>query len=509
MGYSALDASEFLRYFKSNPEAYGVTTTGEMVDGKMKSESSLVYGSVTSSILIRHLNGENGIGLSPVLPNGNCNWGAIDIDNYSYNLDDIVKAIYDFNMPLVPCWSKSHKLHIYIFFEDETPLETCIELLSWYRDAFACGKKTEIFPKQRKVSEQNKFYSWINLPYFDADNEANWRKVVGRNGELYSLPDALERMKECQLSVKEHRYKIEEIPYFDAPPCIRTGALLRDVGPGQRNNWLFSAGVYLRLKDEQCDLESALTELNNSLHQPIDDRELHVTILQGFQRKSYFYMCNAMERCDKVLCRHEKYGIESKDSSGLEYGTLTQVATDPPYYEWEISGQMLRFQSEEEILGQNKFRALCLRQLHLVPRVVPNDRWTAILNRACDNIVIKKVDEQIGDFTAGSAFLGLIQNYFYKTRRADNKTQLGIGRVWEDKETEEFVFSAASIVDFIKNKNGMSMKPVEIRIRLEDIGAVKEGLYWRVSKNCIPEPDNTKVEINFKLREGEEDTDAF
>lgn len=509
MGYSIIEASSFLDYFVSNPEGYGQTKVGEIVDGKAQSDSRLVYQTPTAPVLMRHFAGEESIGLSPVLPNGNCRWCAIDIDDYNYSLDDIINAIWDFDLPLLPCWSKSHKLHIYMFFTDEVPCEEAIEILQFYTRAFACKKKTEIFPKQKNVSERNKFYSWINIPYFDANNEGNWRKAVGKKGTLLSLDEALERMKSIRMTAKEHRERITEIPCYDAPPCILSGVLLRDIGPGQRNNWLFSVGVYFRLKDEHCDLDSLLTEINNSLQSPIDQRELQNTILSGFQRKSYFYMCEALDRCDKTTCRQTSFGIESKDSTGLSYGTLTQIATDPPYYEWEISGQLLRFQSEEEILGQNKFRALCLRKLHIVPRMVKNDRWTAILNRACSNIQIKEVNDVLGDFTEGSSFMQLTYNYFNTTRKADNPTQLQLGRIWEDKDTNEYVFTAKSIVDFLKTKNGLTVKPVEIRMRLEDMGAYKAGSVWRIKKDVIPEDDSKNIKIDFNKPTSEEEDDTL
>lgn len=509
MSYSVVEAAEFLNYFVSNPEGYGQTKVGEIIDGKAQSESRLVYQTATAPVLMRHFNGEESIGLSPVLPNGNCRWAAIDIDDYAYELVDIINAIVDFDLPILPCWSKSHKLHLYLFFTNEIPCDEAIELLQYYARAFGCKKKTEIFPKQKSVSNRNKFYSWINIPYFDAANRNNWRKAVTSNGEVLDLNEALERMKHIAMTYEEHKIRITEIPCYDAPPCILSGVLLRDIGPGQRNNWLFSVGVYFRLKDEHCDLDTLLTDVNNSLHHPIDQRELQQTILQGFRRKSYFYMCDALDRCDKTLCRQTEFGIESKDSSGLSYGVLTQIMTDPPYYEWEISGQLLRFQSEDEILGQSKFRALCLRKLHIVPRQVKNDRWTAILNRACSNIQIKEINDVLGDFTEGSSFMQLTYNYFNTTRKADNPTQLQLGRIWVDKDTDEYVFTAKSIVDFLKNKNGLTVKPVEIRMRLEDMGAYKAGHVWRIKKDVIPEDDTKNIKIDFSKSTNEDADDIL
>ena len=507
MAYTNNDILSFANLFSGNPDAYGITEVGEIVEGKAKSKSRLVYETVSPAVIQRHLEGQVSIGIAPIRSDGTCNFGAIDIDDYKYDLNDVIAAIEDFDMPLCPCYSKSKKLHIYIFFEDATPAEEVQDILRWYANAFACGKKTEIFPKQTKAHSTQTFYSWINLPYFKANDPENYRKFVTKAGTL-SLEDALPIMTGRKLTLKEHKKWINEFQYHDAPPCILSGLLLRDVGPGQRNNWLFSAGVYLRLKDENCDLKTLLTEINHSLHDQIHEAELNATVIKGFNRKSYFYMCASMNRCDKVECRQKEFGIESKASTGLDFGDLTQYMTDPPYYEWIVNGQKLTFWNEQEILGQGKFRALCLRQLHLVPRHVPDDRWAKILTRACENITVIQPAVESGDFTSGSTFFDLTCAFFNTKRKADNITQLAMGRVYFDEIEKEYVFTAKSFIDFLVHKNDFKQyAPVEMRVRLQQLGAYKEGAVWRMPAASIPQTTEPTINIDFKDKKKEEEED--
>ena len=498
MAYTNNDILTFAELFSGNINAHGVTEVGEIVNGKAQSSSKLVYEPITPAVIQRHLDGYVSIGVAPIRNDGTCSFGAIDIDDYKYSIQDVIAAIEDFNIPLCPCYSKSKKLHIYIFFSEPTPAEEVQEILRWYARAFACDKKVEIFPKQSKAHSTQTFYSWINLPYFEADNVKNHRKLVNKGGTV-SLSDALPMMLERRLSYKEHKAWIDDFQYNDAPPCILSGLLLRDIGPGQRNNWLFSCGVYFRLKDENCDLRALLTEVNHSLHDPIDDRELDNTVIKGFNRKSYFYMCATLERCDKAECRQRKYGIESKESTGLDYGDLTQYMTDPPYYEWIVNGQKLTFWNEQEILTQGKFRALCLRQLHLVPRRVQDDRWAKILTRACENITVIQPAVESGDFSSGSTFFDLTCAFFNTKRKADNITQLQMGRVYVDEVEKEYVFTAKSFIDFLVHKNDFTQyKPVEMRVRLQQMGAYKEGTVWRLPIVSIPQQSEAEIDINFK-----------
>ena len=503
MAYTNNDILSFSTLFSGNTDAHGVTVVGEMVNGKAEAKSRLVYEPITPAVIQRHLEGFESIGVAPIRNDGTCSFGAIDIDDYKYSLDDVIAAIDDFNLPLCPCYSKSKKLHIYVFFTDPTPAEQVQEILKWYAKAFACDKKVEIFPKQAKANSTNTFYSWINLPYYEANNLNNHRKLVTKNGTL-SLEDALPIMMDKRLTYKQHKEFINEFIYHDAPPCILSGLLLRDIGPGQRNNWLFSCGVYFRLKDENCDLKTLLTDVNHSLHDPISDAELNATVIKGFNRKSYFYMCASLDRCDKADCRQKEYGIESKASTGLDYGDLTQYLTDPPYYEWIVNGQKLTFWNEQEILTQGKFRALCLRQLHLVPRHVPDDRWSKILTRACENITVIQPAVESGDFTSGSTFFDLTCAFFNTKRKADNITQLAMGRVYVDDIEKEYVFTAKSFIDFLVHKNDFTQyKPVEMRVRLQQLGAYKEGTVWRMPITSIPVQDEPNIEIDFRDKKEE------
>lgn len=505
--YSNTDIITFQSIFSGNEDAYGVSEIGEKQGEKVEAHSYLKHEPLTPTVIQHHLDGTTSIGIAPIKNDGTCLFGAIDIDDYKYNLLDVVKAIYDFNLPLCPCYSKSKHLHLYVFFADETPANEVRELLKWYVQAFACNPKTEIYPKQSAASSANTFYSWINLPYFNANDENNCRKLIKKDGTLASLPDALEYIQSKKITLKEHKTTIENFEYHDAPPCILTGLLLRDVGPGQRNNWLFSVGVYFRLKDENCDLNTLLTNVNHSLQQPIADDELQKTIIKGFARKSYFYMCANLDRCNKALCRQQEYGIESKAATGLDYGDLTQYMTDPPYYEWIVNGQKLTFWNELEILAQSKFRALCLRQLHLVPRRVDDGRWSRILTRACANITVIEQSVDSGDFTSGSTFFDLTCAFFNTKRRAENITQLSMGRVYLDVAEKEYVFTAKSFIDFIAVKNDFKQyAPVEMRVRLQQLGAYKNGAVWRIPVGSIPEMQEQKPEIDFKDKEtGNED----
>lgn len=507
MSFSFDELNTFSQFFQGNVNAYGSTIVGPTINGKAEANSHLEHSPVTAAVWNRHLNGEESIGIAPIMDDGNCYFGVIDIDNYDYDLTDIIDAIEDFELPLIPCWSKSKKLHIYILFSEPTKASDVIKICEYYKHAFACREKTEVFPKQSKTSEKYTFYSWINLPYFDANNRENHRKMVGKNGKLYSINEFVEIAGRRRRTHEEHLSFIKDMPYSDAPPCVLSGVLLRDVGPGQRNDWLFSVGVYLRMKDETVDLNDELTKVNESLHSPIPNEELYTTIIRGFTKKTYFYKCSVLERCDEKWCRKQAFGKGSTASTGLEYGELTQIMTDPPYYEWIVNGQKLTFYNENEMLMQNKFRALCMRQLHIVPNRAKDDVWSGILTRALSNVRIVEPNTGVGDFSTGSLFLDAIYDFFRARREADNITQIMMGRVYKNKEREEFVFTAAAFISFLQDKKGMRMSSIEMRSRLIELGAHKQDNAWYLPFGSVPELKKDQVKIEYKPR-ATEDTDV-
>lgn len=502
--YSQQDLLAFQALMKGASDFYGTTVVGEIKDGKAQSSSTCVHETPSPSLFSRHLAGQISIGISPLKADDTLEFGAIDIDDYNSDLMTVVRAIWDLDMPICPCFSKSKKLHLYFFFTMGTKAADAIEVMRWYARAFACNKKVEIFPKQTERSLRNKAYSWINIPYFNANDESNHRKLVKADGSFGDVGEFIERALAAKWDIAEHKDKITKYPCYDAPPCILTGAILRDIGAGGRNNWLFSAAVYFKLKDENCDLEEKLSELNSSLFDPISDEELHSTILSSLQRKSYFYLCSTLDRCDKHLCQGLEYGVSSTKSTGLEFGQLTQVMTDPPTYEWAVNGQKLTFKSEAELLQQTQFRCLSLRQLHIVPRPVSEADWSKLVNKACKSIAVVTPEGLGNDFSVGAQFFDLVCSFFNDQRRATNITQIHLGRVYLDENTREYVFTAHSLVNFVTEVHKFKgLSQLEMRQRLVDMGAVKAGNMWRLPSSAIPASDKPNVEVDLNLHEGE------
>ena len=81
-----------------------------------------------------------------------------------------------------------------------------------------------------------------------------------------------------------------------------------------------------------------------------------------------------------------------------------------------------------------------------------------------------------------------------------------MGRVYFDEIEKEYVFTAKSFIDFLVHKNDFKQyAPVEMRVRLQQLGAHKEGAVWRMPEASIPKTIEPTIDIDFRNKVQEEE----
>lgn len=481
MELSIQEINIFENMFEGNRGAHGVHIPNKEKDssGKARGKSFTKNETVTERLYSDHLTGQAGLGIIPINKKNECSFSVIDVDEYTEEQNmGIVDLVYRHNFPLVPFRSKSGGLHLYLFLSEKVKATVAIEFMKMMISIMGLSDKTEVFPKQKTIGV-GQVGSWINLPYFDYENTV--RYMYDENGKSVPFEQFISIADELKLTVDEINSKIASLPLNDAPPCLQSIYLRRETE--FRNEYLFSLARYYKTKFGD-DFEYKVIEANKELKNPIDLDRLQRTILASHKKKDYSYKC-AQEPiasiCKKELCKQRQYGIGGDEISNLSFEELIQYATDPPYYEWIVNGASLKFFSETEIIQQQKFRELCFRKLHTLPIRLKEVNWTAIINKALENIEIKNINED-EDISPGAMFREYLHEFLEKRAMAKNREQILIDRVYKDEETKSYIFKSKNLVSFLIQQKGFRYYgQTEIQDRLRELGGMPKRYY--VSKD--------------------------
>lgn len=519
MSYSILTIKRFKELFAGNMSYKGITRINHVPEEnkKLEANSYLDKTPVTNNDIAEHLEGIQSIGLSPINEESLCSFGVIDVDDYSPRIKSRLGNIYRYSIPLIPFYSKSGGLHLYVFFKDPVKPDVLKDILDELKISIGLPMDTEVFPKQRS-KDKSSFCSWINLPYFNADDRDNRRKLVFEDGTLACLPDMLDYCEERKTTIDQLRKKLEELPLYDAPPCLQS--LYISGVDEYRNEFLFSAAVYCKNKYGEDSFEQELLELNSTFENPLTEQEIQNTIIKTMSKKTYSYKCGLpplCNVCNKKICESRKYGKDSGQIPSLSFEEFHQYLTEPPYYEWIVNGEALRFYKEEDIINQTAFRTLCMRKLHKLPKKLPDAKWTSIVNSALENVILHDADIE-SSMTAGGIWYKYTCDFFTTRKLADSKTQIKLGRIYRDNERGLYVFRGTDYIEYMLNiKDFKSYTEAEMQNNLIDKGAKiipymlgdKEYRLWAIPVSVIDTSQDSLDDVDIDYLEKEKDDDRF
>ena len=223
-------AAAFQQAFYGNRDVVGnhiygtKTEAGEKREGKSWTSRE----KVTDQHYLNHLNGEKGLGLVPILAGNRCRFAAIDVDVYNdkKKLRSIISSIYNYELPLIPCYSKSEGLHLYMFFKDEgadllgIPAADAMKFCHLFAKLFIINAY-EVFPKQGHLTEQS-FGNWINIPYYGGlVKSAPVQSAIDSNNERLTLDSALELITSKQMSSRQLEDYVNSLPFSMAHHVCR------------------------------------------------------------------------------------------------------------------------------------------------------------------------------------------------------------------------------------------------------------------------------------------------
>ena len=509
---SNTDSQRFALLFKGKTNTYvrnELPKEKPQPGQKIKTKITNNEGTVDKDLLMKHLNGDFGVGVCPVNAEGKCWFGVLDIDYYQSKIRRVLHFIKEYQLPLLPFRSKSGGLHVYLFLSKgvsaKTMRETLNQIVYYFSLDMLYGKaKVEVFPKQDKAEG---YGSSVTLPYFNAEHPYTY--LLDLDGNPVPFKEALDYIQKHISSIDAVKEALEHLPYNDAPPCIQRILISEDVGGEDtgRNNFLYSFAVYAKKKWGN-GFEDYVKEVNDNFEVPLEDSVVEQTCT-SVREHEYVYKCKDIpcnSFCDKPACRRREFGL-GKDKghfTGIDYGQLYRYKTAEPYYVWKLrlQGQEawvdVVFKDEGYLLDQKNFAKMCVRYLNQAPMQVSNNDWYAVLNSILPNIQDVEVKQESDTSSLSMLKATFVRYLSNKQARRDMPYQIRMGLCVRQSSNgvAKYYFTHIGFAEFMKNQK-VTFDYSMLRDTLMKFGAQEDTLIYTDSRGDVKHfPCWSKVEDN-------------
>jgi hypothetical protein len=454
--------------------------TGFATDKKTKK-----FLPVTKELYREHLNGKDGLAIAPLTDikdkRNVCFYAVIDIDAYGVNYKWLVRRLYELGFKFSAFLSKSGGLHIYFFFSEPEPGDKVIAALAKIVEVFGLGRlyttdkgksKVEIFPKQATYVPGDGKVNCLFLPFYNSANRGGCKnKMLTAEGTLLGIKKALPVIESMFTSVKEIEETLSKLPYNDAPFCIQmillTGALTENSG---RNELLFTAALYLRLKFGKEFNERELEAMNSCLEAPLAHKDINQIYKSATEKDWQIWgrckkapMC---EYCDRKLCKQRTFGVgrdKNNYVSNVEFGKIIRVLAEEPYYLWDarLAGneeyKQVRIDGEADLLNQKVVQKACIRYLNQTPTTIKMVAWETKVNECLAQLEEIKVSRE-----TDTSSMSILRKYFFRylTHRQTQNGQpymITLGQVYHEKGSGKkkgaYYFEAEGFTKFLTVEN--------------------------------------------------------
>lgn len=502
---------------------------GELFTGNRRSflqhKNGTTYSikkSYTIDDVEKHLVGEVGLGVGPILDSNDCFWGCIDIDCHGEDQPEIdlialEKSIKENRLPLVVCRSKSGGAHLFVFALEAVRAKALrIALTSWAQMLGFAG--SEIFPKQEILSKDRdgelQFASALNLPYFNAHETNRYCVEGGKPIDFAHFLDLAESMRVSASAIVEK----SETNHAEAPPCIQN-MIAHGVGHGHRNLGLFSICVYLKQAFPETWKDKAFDVNAKSFSTPIPHTEAK-KVIDSVARREYRYKCKeepCRSRCNSSVCVEKKFGITTEERGEIEFGDMPVFSevkkfnTDPVKWSIKVDGKEI-VMSTSTIMDFRLVRMAIAENLTKLVPPMKNDQWSRIL--APLMIVAESVDAP-QDASNYGVVLTRLREFLQKadlTSTGEDITKrnaiLRGSPVLQLKDGERTIFfRGTDFKEYLKKTRSDELKGVDLWMHLKDHGVehgklrIGKNLHhvWMVkaTDDMMPETRNMEVVHEF------------
>jgi len=506
-------AEELMKAFEGFKSAHGQTeVSAQRTAGKQKAKSYIVRQPLTLELIQSHIDGKQGVGAIPINEDNKCRFGALDIDQYPLDHNELLDKLEKFNVPCIVCRSKSGGAHIFFFFKEWMNASDFRDKAAEISAALGHGR-CEIFPKQEQILvERGDVGNFINLPYFDSEQTLRYA-ILKRGGDYVeaSLSEFIEEIQRVKVGTNDFLKipiggKVQLYPNY--VPCLRS---LLDMGifEGGRNRAAFHLGVFLQ-KAFPEDWKSKLEEHNaKDFTPPLTASEV-VAIQNTLEKKEYNYLCKEepmSSHCNQSVCRSLKHGIGVGSMPTIS--GLSVILSEPRLWFVDIGGRRLEL-TTDELQTPRLFQRACMEQLNFMPPKLKDNLWEEQINNLLENCNEISVPEEL---TYKGQFVSLLESYCTGRVQAQTFEEVMLGKPYTDNEESKSFFRLESLMEYMRQKKFDIYTRAQVQERLKEINSgdsssiknfkTSTGTWKSVRVWSIPE-FTSEIHINEVKIESEE-----
>lgn len=247
---------------------------------------------ITEFNYLRHISGQESLGIYPLRTDGTCRWGAIDIDHE--NIDGaliIIEKLYKigFNQGIYVERSKSKGYHIFLLCSNWVNAQSIRRIMSCAVSAAGLPHSSEIFPKQDSLNGIQ-YGNYLNLPYFGGGTPEGRRMVLDLKTlqpiQLAQWINEIELFPAESLDLVINNIPKEASKTIHNTNLIYSNLINKPLPTGERRPTLVKLTGYLRFRGVAEDVAIALLTpwAKQNFIEPLNVEEIEKHI-QGIYRR--------------------------------------------------------------------------------------------------------------------------------------------------------------------------------------------------------------------------------
>lgn len=499
------DVERFAKLFRGNDRTFGKFYPNGKDYGTHKIKvrgMETLHRPPTLQDFQDHVEGIEGMGVVPIMDDGYCWFGALDLDAHGdapdLDLVEIERTVRELDLPLTVCRSKSGGIHLYLFGAEPLKASTVRTILAKWAQQIGFGG-CEVFPKQehlivdRDGSVQNG--NWINLGNFDVENPDALRYCV-EGGKRVSFGYFLD-LAEARRVTGSMLVEKGDDQHAEAPPCIQK-MIANGVPSGHRNEALYNIVIYLKQSHPETYRDKAFDLNSRIFDQPLAHAEAKKTITSA-SRRDYRYKCKeepCRSSCNSSVCVTRKFGITPDEKGEMEmgkppeFGVLEKHLTNPVRWRLFVDNVGVYLTTTQLM----DYRAIREAVADALTRLIPpmkNDRWQAQLHQLMQSAVVVEAPEEA---SATGLVHSQLESFIQKADlKSDGKTKedrqgllngVPVVQVDPNNEKERIVyFRGQDFVQHLKKVRFEELKGANLWIAMRDMGVGHSVI--RVNKSAV------------------------